>query len=411
MTLNRYHQPKFQVKLILLQFLLTFILHSTKLSHATPSSEVPIYHVPSFTVEELQSGTQDDHLKHILTTTGLLTIRMQVQKSSTSSTSSLLSSLCKCQSKYFTQIPNSDSRLLADGHTTRSTIATANQGLVSPLSLPKDDIQKYCGNNNDNGDNVYDSLELIRDYVSFASKEVFIQALDRLIQNEITITTDSTKTKSNYDIHQEQPILQQTLQKKKILLSTLNDKKQYFTIQSIIENANHLEHFHLYSKEEETKKDDDVESMYTTYNTLDWHTDGGLFLAFIPGTSCHNTRNHDDDDDENNNYNDNDSFRIMKKDIHTHIEREMRVVFPQPRSSNSNNDTNDTNEIIVAIMMGTGAEHWLHTPTSLKLRATRHAVKMKGGDVRAWYGMSKFFVLFCMKQIVLYIFLMLFFFF
>jgi len=38
-------------------------------------------------------------------------------------------------------------------------------------------------------------------------------------------------------------------------------------------------------------------------------------------------------------------------------------------------------------MLGAGAEHWLQTPPGLKLRAAKHAVRMKSGEERAWYGM------------------------
>merc|ERR1719469_925941 len=39
-------------------------------------------------------------------------------------------------------------------------------------------------------------------------------------------------------------------------------------------------------------------------------------------------------------------------------------------------------------MLGAGAEHWIKNfPSELRLRATKHAVQMKEGKSRAWYGM------------------------
>lgn len=312
--------------------------------HESSKTVPPLYHIPSFTVHELQSGEQDDQLKQILTSTGILSIRVPLTQQDTSTTkkSHLLQSLCKCNPSDFSSIANSDSQILADGLTTRSTIATASRGSSLPLSLPKNDITKYCG------DGVYESLEKTRDYVSIASLEAFIPALDRLIQDADNKEADN------------------------VLLSTFGDKDQYSTVASIVEDANHLEHFHLYSKE---STDSSNHEAAFVDNSLGWHTDGGLFLAFIPGTLCHDINDLDD------------SFRILlrnEKDVNKieteSMGTEMGVVFPE----------SDGDEIVVAIMLGAGSEHWLNT--SLKLRATQHAVKMKGGDTRAWYGMSKFFI-------------------
>ena len=42
------------------------------------------------------------------------------------------------------------------------------------------------------------------------------------------------------------------------------------------------------------------------------------------------------------------------------------------------------------IMLGAGAQSWLRSSSDLRLKATRHAVRMTSGQVRAWYGMSEF---------------------
>ena len=105
--------------------------------------------------------------------------------------------------------------------------------------------------------------------------------------------------------------------------------------------STHLEHFHVYSKAGDTEEQAPDEA-------LDSHTDAGLFLAFAPAHNCHGGV---------------DSSLFVDGSP---------VTFP----ANS-----------VVIMLGAGAEHWLLT--DLPLRATHHAVKMRPGDQRAWYGMSK----------------------
>ena len=332
------------------------------MSYAAASlSTTPTYHVPSFTVQEIQSGNQDDKLRSILTTTGLFAIRVPLNDDSRSYNQNyLLSSLCQCQPNNIPFISNGDSRILADGLTTRSTIATASQGLSTPISLPKNDIIKHCNS----GEDVYDSLESLRDYVSYASKETFIPLLDRLID-----------TSENQNI-----IIKGQNHSKSILLSTSNHEKEYTTVDSIVEDASHLEHFHLYSKEKDVKNDiHRYNEARVIDSALDWHSDGGLFLAFIPGTSCRHNHDHTD-----NELNIDESFRIKVPydENESSSYQEMIASFPQSNNHNKN-------EIIVAIMLGAGSEHWLNTPESLKLRATQHTVKMKGGDVRAWYGMSK----------------------
>jgi hypothetical protein len=325
----------------------------------------PTYQVPSFTINEIQSGKRDNDLKDILTTTGLLAIRVPVPDHHDHQKQHLLEGLCKCQPQDIAQIANGDSRTLADGLTTRSTIASASRGQL-PISLPQSDITKYCG------EGVYESLEKLRDYVSLAATDTFIPALDRLIQqtNSNHIPNLEVEEEENPSKHHQQ---------QQHLIKTRYDEKEYHTISSIIEDANHLEHFHVYSKAKHHTSTSHHKRPTSTVaavdSALDWHTDGGLFLAFVPGKSCTDNRDVEDD-----------SFHVSipsgRGNQHSRIE--MRAIFPQ-----SIND-----EIVVAIMLGAGAEHWLNTPDNLKLRATQHAVKMKGGDVRAWYGMSKFLCLF-----------------
>ena len=277
------------------------------------------YVVPTFTFNDLQNGSRDNDLFEILTTTGLFAVRVPANEPG-----NLLSGLCKCTDSIGPEIHGGDRRLLADGLTSRSTIATATKGTDQPLPLPEHDIKKLCGVD------TYSALERARDYVSHVTSDAFIPTLDRLI-------TGSSGNSSD-------PIL------------TGKHGNGYSSISSIVADAVNLEHFHLYSK----KTSESKEERAAIDEALDWHTDGGLFLTFLPGQSC----NYGDKDD---------SFHLKLHGSNI----EVKAVFPEQLNG----------EVIVAIMLGAGAERWLDTPESLRLRATRHAVKMRGGDERAWYGM------------------------
>jgi hypothetical protein len=123
----------------------------------------------------------------------------------------------------------------------------------------------------------------------------------------------------------------------------------------MVKASQNLEHFHVYSKQEEEDAID--QSNHGESSVLDVHTDAGLFLAFVPGMRCNGA---DDSSD----------FYVS---VNGSIKK---AVFP-PGS--------------IGIMLGMGAERWLQTP--LPLRATRHAVKMESGQRRAWYGLSTYQIL------------------
>ena len=289
--------------------------------HENPDTSYP---VPTFTLEELQYGHQDELLRETLTTTGLLAIRVPTQNLK-GQDQDLLKGLCRCGGKIGPDIHGGDQRVLQDGLTTRSTLATATMGTDRPLPLPHKEIGERCGMD------LYHSMELARDYVSEAASRAFMPALDRMIRDAAN--------------------------GEKIELLTMKNGSSYTSVQSIVEDAVNLEHFHSYSKEEDKKNKPESEPKPID-EALDWHMDGGLFLAFLPAQPC------------NHNHNIDESFRVKIANA------ELAPLFQS-----------GDNEIIVAIMIGAGAESWLQTPKSLRLQATRHAVKMSAGDRRAWYGM------------------------
>ena len=220
---------------------------------------------------------------------------------------------------------------LADGQTTRTTLGSATIGR-QPLPLPKE-LQVTCGSD------VVQELETLRDQVAVAAN-AFQVALDALLLQE-----------------------QRPKQMKQALLKT-SYGTSYSTIQEITHAANHLEHFHVYSKPPRLSTAEEEHNVSTSSSSspvvLEWHTDAGLFLAFVPGQNCEQGASSDIEHSS--------SFWIVDPSD----QQEKPVQF-HPRA--------------VVVMLGVGAEHWLQT--NVPLRATKHAVRMQPGQVRAWYGMSK----------------------
>ena len=337
---------------------------NTKTNGHSQDMDTYMYNVPTFTPLDLQLGLQDHLLHQTLTTNGLLAIRIPTSASVSASASGhdydhdLLAGICHCR-EHFGEINGGDKVLLADGLTTRSTLATATMGTDHPLPLPQRDIRDKCTDTGtDTGTDTYNSLERARDYVSQAASEFFVPALDRLIRE----ASASSSGMMNPGDHANNNV--GILRKK--------NGFNYSTVSSIIQDSVNLEHFHSYSKKNDIASEDESENENEKVPTrtaidqaLDWHTDGGLFLAFLPAKSCNGDSGIDTDTDT--------SFHLKMYGSN----QEVRAVFPKKQQG----------EVIVAIMLGAGSESWLHTPPSLKLRATRHAVKMSGGDERAWYGM------------------------
>ncbi|KAL3795252.1 hypothetical protein HJC23_008337 [Cyclotella cryptica] len=227
--------------------------------------------------------------------------------------------------------------LLPDG-STRLTLATATVGFgvdlegeasSSPLQLPSW-FKQECGHDQ------YESMENLRDAVSHVV-DLFVRRLDAEKQRE-----------QSY---------RQTLQ-----------------------SANHLEHFHIYFKEEALQaearsieldrgieENGDAQGIpssevspaqqgTTKATTLDYHTDAGFFLSFVPAMNCHS---HSVDES---------SFYIKPHE--------------QPMQF-------DEDEVV--ILMGAGAQHWMNNNNNPSdgfppFVAAPHALRLLPGAHRAWYG-------------------------
>ena len=343
MRVNRTHNPPIITMIICtIKYATICILVLVKIDHCIASTiQTLTYDVPTFTHDDLQSGLSDERLKDVLTSTGLLAVRLPLSaRSSHYHGNGILQGLCSCAPKIDFNIPGGDRIRLKDGLTMRSTIATATYGLDHPLELPQKEVAAACG-----GSLLVSTMEETRDAVSKVTSGAFIPALDRLIEK-------STMSRMR------NPIL------------TKSGGQGYESLSSVVEDAVHLEHFHVYSKDDSTKTDE-VKDPKPVDSALDWHTDAGLFLSFLPGMSCGTGFLNKDDT----------SFRVLvRKEVADASFMEERIaVFPKPNEG----------EAIVAIMLGTGSQNWLDLPEDLQLKATKHAVKMREGESRVWYGMSE----------------------
>lgn len=313
---------------------LIYTISSITATKALMGSTSDMYHVPTFSVRDLEEGTRINELRAVLGSTGLISVvgSTHEQDHLAKLRREGLMQLCEClvhaNDPSIRNVHGVDSSLLSDG-TKRTTLATATIG-YTPLPLVDTEILNAgCSKE------TIQSMEDIRDTVARIS-HTFITAMDELL------IAGSTSGESN---------------QKALLYSDTGSAFQ--SLKKIVSLSQNLEHFHVYEKSKANNHNvDNVESTYDNV-VLDLHTDAGLFLAFLPGYHCIGSDSIQDDSND---------FYIRESG---HLKR---AVFATGS---------------VGVMLGIGAEMWLHSPV-VKLRATRHAVFMEAGQTRAWYGMSTY---------------------
>ena len=127
--------------------------------------------------------------------------------------------------------------------------------------------------------------------------------------------------------------------------------EQGYNLGDIITQGQHLEHFHAYSKREDS-------STTPADNTIDWHTDQGLMLVFSPGLVQGQPSKRD-------------FFVTLKDGTHAVMEFD--------------------NKDELVILLGDGVNQYVNNHPSneqqLQLRAVPHALSMHTAeDARVWYG-------------------------
>jgi len=302
--------------------------------------------------------------KHLYNSHGIL--RITVDKNSSNSDDSpqqqydlktvrkrALSHLCNCPTfsdkddeslSLFQQIlqsyPKDVQQIKLPDGTIRRTLASATIGFdknhhsdesqrtneaAAVLELPSW-IKDKCGGE------AYDSLEELRDIVASVT-DAFVTRLDR-----------EQKKKKGFEGWS----------------SMKNDRYR-----SVLSDANHLEHFHVYTKEaggreminkaKSSSNRQALEEMVPFTPTFDYHTDAGFFLSFVPAMDCHTYKTDDS------------SFYLKGETSPLAFEED---------------------EVI--ILMGAGAQHWLSDEGEdnepYAFVAASHALHLKPNAHRSWYG-------------------------
>jgi hypothetical protein len=319
---------------------------TTPLADAEYEHDHEQYRVPTFDLLELRHlSASDDHqesLRYVLRDTGLLSISVTNSPSAAAIRTIrqvARATICSClrSDDNSAHARTVSGGILADG-TRRTTLATATIGSSPiPLLWKEQEGIKGSGGGGSCSDEAASSLEALRDVVFGISQE-FIAALDGLLDDD--------------NHHQN-----------RTLLKTARGRS-YRTMQDIIRASHNLEHFHLYEKEQTDDCENDVngdnDDGRRSETVLPIHTDAGLFLVFVPGMDCDNPHTPS-----------NDSSLL--------VERRNGIV----QRARFEPDT-------FGVLFGSGAEHWLLPNNPLQVRATRHAVRMRCGSRRAWYGMSTY---------------------
>eukprot|EP00588_Corethron_pennatum_P032061 CAMPEP_0194347898 /NCGR_PEP_ID=MMETSP0171-20130528/106242_1 /TAXON_ID=218684 /ORGANISM="Corethron pennatum, Strain L29A3" /LENGTH=731 /DNA_ID=CAMNT_0039115193 /DNA_START=182 /DNA_END=2378 /DNA_ORIENTATION=- len=247
------------------------------------------------------------------------------------------------------------------GGAVRTTIATATRGLQDRHPIDARGLslhaRAYCGTEGADGRAALSNMDGARRAVSVAAGSHLLPAMDagRAALSNMDGARRAVSVAAGSHLL---PAMDRLLSDARgggagpLLVERGESPTEHFSLRSVVSSAENLEHFRVYSSPPEDGGADD--------DTLRGHTDGGLFLAFLPGRSCGGGDGWDD--------------------LSLLVEvggKMMQAVFPAPADGGS----------VVGIMMGEGMENWLNYNGASPFRATKHAVRMGSGSTRAWYGM------------------------
>ena len=142
---------------------------------------------------------------------------------------------------------------------------------------------------------------------------------------------------ASFDLEGDEPLL------------TTEDHYPFHTIANVVENGEHLEHFHSYLKLEESEEE-----------TIEMHTDQGLFLAFTPG-------------------------RIIKNQKDSTSELTSGFFVQQQGGIIAEVEFGEEDDLV--FLLGDGVNQYINDRLSKKLYAVPHALRMAPqSESRVWYG-------------------------
>eukprot|EP00588_Corethron_pennatum_P007032 CAMPEP_0194291826 /NCGR_PEP_ID=MMETSP0169-20130528/44267_1 /TAXON_ID=218684 /ORGANISM="Corethron pennatum, Strain L29A3" /LENGTH=696 /DNA_ID=CAMNT_0039039827 /DNA_START=202 /DNA_END=2289 /DNA_ORIENTATION=+ len=313
--------------------LIFLLLFAASTPLAASSGTPPPYAVPSFSSAELRNPSDGSLARLLAALSSSGVIAIEIGALAAGHPADPLCDLFQSCAASSVRADRGDSILTEDvgGGAVRTTIATATRGLQDRHPLDAGDLslhaRAYCGTEGADGRAAVSNMDGARRAVSDAVGSHLLPAMDRLL-------ADARGGGAG-----------------PLLVERGKAPAEHFSLRSVVSSAENLEHFRVYSSPPEDGGPDD--------DTLRGHTDGGLFLAFLPGRSCDG---HDWDD----------------LSLLVEVGGKMRqAVFPAPADGGS----------VVGIMMGEGMESWLNYNGASPFRATKHAVKMRRGSRRVWYGM------------------------
>mmetsp|Transcript_27532 Transcript_27532/g.64596 ORF Transcript_27532/g.64596 Transcript_27532/m.64596 type:complete len:772 (-) Transcript_27532:186-2501(-) len=361
MTVSRSTATTISVFLIgLLQ--VTPIVSATAISDNTKEESIP-----TFSLSDLRrlsgadvapddgSNHRGDSFREALSTNGLMAIRLD-DGGYSRDRNVALDGLCSCvDHPDFLKLDRTHELTLRGSSTTRTSVATATAGLDHPLPLPEG-LEATCGNE------VSDAMEGLRDTLATVS-EAFASAVDRVVLGGASTNANPNSGQQHAAaLHGSHRAATDT---PKLLRDEFG--KSYDSITGIVRAANHLEHFHVYTRNPSGEDSgNDV--------AWDWHTDAGLFLVFVPAWNCNGGGDEDDDNVDN-------SFYYRDTDGSS-----VRAKFESDRTA--------------IVMLGQGAQDWLDLPKPSPkqpkslLKATTHSVRWSEplfqgppNQRRSWYGM------------------------
>ena len=322
----------------------TSVVATNNIATIIEDATIPTFSLPELRrISELEERSED--FRQALSSNGLLAVKLDDDEDSDffypNDRRIALDGLCSCvDHPEFLNMDQTHELTLMGSSTSRTSVATATVGLENPLPLPKG-MEETCG------ETVVDAMEGLRDVVASVSK-TFVSALDASV-----VDNPSNSDKNSQTI--------------------LRDEygRSFKSVSEIVDSANHLEHFHVYTN----KQAGSSSRISEPATAWDWHTDAGLFLVFVPAWDCNGG-----DSDESFYYRDTDGNTVRAK-------------FDGGRTA--------------IVMLGQGAQDWLklagqsqtETKKSPLLKATSHSVRWAAegeeksiGDNlpkqrRAWYGM------------------------
>jgi hypothetical protein len=173
--------------------------------------------------------------------------------------------------------------------------------------------------------------------------QVFAQKLESILGAEFSSSSSVDISSNNKNNLMNEP-----------LLSTPNGMA-YHTVNEIVRDGEHLEHFHSYEKTSDTDPQD-------TDETIEWHTDQGLFLVFTPGVLVNTATS-----------------------TPSGLSEGFYIKFVDDSTATVQFDKEDE----LVIMLGDGVNQYVNPRRNTYLHATPHALSLPTQtkeEARVWYG-------------------------